>query len=90
MTPVLSAKAAPWSGLESEGCGWWVDNDVEALAVALAHAMSVPRETLTSMGAKGRAWMEREFSWCRVATEMLKVYEWLIVGGKAPATIRCN
>ena len=87
-TPVLSSKGAPWSGLESEGCGWWVDNDAETFAAALANAMSMSRQSLRSMGAKGRAWMERDFSWDRVATEMLNVYEWLAAGGRAPAAMR--
>src|SRR5262249_30544183 len=24
-TPAISTKGAPWSGLEEEGCGWWID-----------------------------------------------------------------
>ena len=66
-TPAISTKGAPWSGLESEGCGWWIDHGVEPLAAALAHAMALPREALKAMGDKGREWMARDFSWDRVA-----------------------
>jgi len=87
-TPVISTKGAPWSGLESEGCGWWVDHGVEPLAAALAEAMARPCNLLKEMGAKGRAWMARDYSWERVAREMLAVYRWASGSADAPATIR--
>ena len=58
-TPAISTKGASWSGLEREGCGWWIDHGVEPLAAALAHAMALPREALKAMGDKGREWMVR-------------------------------
>ena len=87
-TPAISTKGAPWSGLESEGCGWWIDHGVEPLAAALAHAMALPRETLKAMGDKGREWMARDFSWDRVARDMLDVYLWLARGAGPPLAIR--
>jgi glycosyltransferase involved in cell wall biosynthesis len=87
-TPAISTKGAPWSGLESEVCGWWIDHGVEALAVALAHAMALPREALRAMGDKGREWMTRDFSWDRVARDMLDVYLWLARRGEPPPTVR--
>ena len=87
-TPAISTKGAPWSGLESEGCGWWIDHGVEPLAAALAHAMALPREALKAMGDKGREWMARDFSWDRVAHDMLGVYLWLARSAEPPATIR--
>ena len=76
-TPVIATKGAPWRALQSEGCGWWIDHGVEPLAAALANAMVMTREALQAMGAKGRAWMARDFSWDRVAHDMLDVYRWL-------------
>ena len=57
-TPAISTKGAPWSGLDGEGCGWWIDHGVEPLAAALAHAIELPPATLKAMGAKGRRWMK--------------------------------
>jgi glycosyltransferase involved in cell wall biosynthesis len=65
--PVISTKGAPWKGLAAEGCGWWIEHGVEPLAAALAKAMMLPPEVLRAMGARGRAWMARDFSWDRVA-----------------------
>lgn len=87
-TPVISTKGAPWSGLDTIGCGWWIDHGVEPLAAALATAMTMPRESLKAMGAKGRAWMRRDFSWERVARDMLAVYLWLSRETEPPATMR--
>ena len=88
--PVIATKGAPWRGLAREGCGWWIDHGVEPLAATLATAMDMRRETLQGMGAKGRAWMARDFSWDRVAHDMLGVYLWLARSAEPPSTIRCG
>ena len=87
-TPVISTKGAPWSGLESESCGWWIDHGVEPLAAALAHAMALSREALKAMGDKGRRWMAKDFGWDRIAHDMLGVYLWLSRSAEPPPTIR--
>jgi glycosyltransferase involved in cell wall biosynthesis len=87
-TPVIATKGAPWRGLASEGCGWWIDHGLEPLVAALAKAMAMRREALQEMGAKGRAWMARDFSWDRAGRDMLDVYRWLAVGGEPPAAVR--
>jgi glycosyltransferase involved in cell wall biosynthesis len=76
-TPVICTKGAPWAGLEVECCGWWIDHGIEALAAALSRAMALPRATLDEMGARGRAWMSRDFGWDAIASKMAAVYAWL-------------
>jgi glycosyltransferase involved in cell wall biosynthesis len=87
-TPVISTKGAPWSGLEHEQCGWWIDQGIQHLAAALERAMALPRSELLRMGEKGRAWMSREFSWERAAQDMLAVYRWLAYDREPPRTVR--
>lgn len=87
-TPVISTKGAPWAGLEQEGCGWWIDHGEAAMAAALTDAFARPREDLAAMGEKGRAWMQRDFSWDRIGREMLDAYRWIAAGGAPPATVR--
>jgi glycosyltransferase involved in cell wall biosynthesis len=87
-TPVISTKGAPWSGLEIEGCGWWIDHGVEPLGGALAQAMALPREALKAMGDKGREWMAGDFAWDRIAHDMLDVYLWLSRSAEPPPTVR--
>jgi glycosyltransferase involved in cell wall biosynthesis len=86
-TPVVCTKGSPWSGLEANGCGWWVDQSVEALAAALAGAMTLPAATLAAMGARGREWMARDFSWDAAGRDMLAVYEWLAGRAEMPEVV---
>jgi glycosyltransferase involved in cell wall biosynthesis len=87
--PVISSKGAPWSGLEKERCGWWVDRADEALAAALESATALPRQALVEMGQRGRGWMLRDFSWRVVAGQMAAVYDWLAQRGDRPSCVRC-
>jgi glycosyltransferase involved in cell wall biosynthesis len=88
--PAISTKGAPWAGLETERCGWWIDHGAEPLAAALRHAMTIGCEARQAMGARGRAWMARDFGWDRVAGDMLAVYRWLKSGGEPPRTVRVD
>jgi glycosyltransferase involved in cell wall biosynthesis len=88
--PVISTKGAPWSGLEREGCGWWIDHGEEPMAATLRLVLATPRELLAAMGSRGRAWMLREFSWGRIAADLLEVYDWLSCGKPRPATVRLD
>lgn len=88
--PVISTKGAPWSGLEAERCGWWIDHGIESLTSALKMALQTDRSELAQMGQRGREWMERDFSWRRVATEMSAVYDWLRKEGPLPSCVRVD
>jgi glycosyltransferase involved in cell wall biosynthesis len=88
--PAIVSQGAPWAGLETEGCGWWIPNDVESLRNALGTAMSLPPNQLRAMGAKGRAWMRRDFSWDAISATMEAGYQWLLTGGKPAADIRLD
>lgn len=69
--PVIAGKGTPWSGLETNRCGLWVDNDPESLAIAIRKISTLP---LKEMGQRGREWMEKDFSWESISREMLAVY----------------
>jgi glycosyltransferase involved in cell wall biosynthesis len=77
-TPVIVTRGAPWAGVEQHGCGWWIEPGAEALEAALGRAMSGTGTELAAMGAQGRAWMEREFSWPRIGEQMLGAYAALL------------
>jgi glycosyltransferase involved in cell wall biosynthesis len=87
-TPVIATKGTPWSGLDSERCGWWVDLSEASIACALVHAARTPEAELERMGSRGRAWMERSFSWPVLASEMARVYAWAAGRGTQPPSVR--
>ena len=89
-TATISTKFAPWSGLEREGCGWWIDHVVEPLAAALMRATEMPPDALNAMGVKGRRWMARDFSWERVAGDIVAVYDWLTQRTEMPSAVRLD
>jgi glycosyltransferase involved in cell wall biosynthesis len=88
--PVISTKGAPWAGLQTHRCGWWIEKGVAPLANALRTALALPQEELKAMGERGRDWMLEDFSWKRISAEMIALYHWLKTAGPAPDFVRMN
>lgn len=86
-TPVISTKGAPWAELEANRCGWWVDHGPQPLSDALSRAMSLNPLARQEMGARGRAWMQRDFGWDGIAEKTLLAYHWMLNGGRRPEYI---
>jgi len=76
-TPAIVSKGAPWSGLNSEGGGVWIEIGVEPLVGALENFLSRSPSDLVNEGLFGREWMERDFSWKKIGHDMTEVYAWL-------------
>lgn len=73
--PVIVSKGAPWSGLEHERCGRWVDFGAKSLFYALREMMDLDEGTRYEMGARGRIWMKRDFTWQAIAKQSRDAYE---------------
>jgi glycosyltransferase involved in cell wall biosynthesis len=69
--PVIASKGTPWSHLEIQRCGLWVENSPEKLADAIRFIREQP---ITEWGNRGRAWMMKEFSWESVSASMCDLY----------------
>jgi glycosyltransferase involved in cell wall biosynthesis len=78
--PAIVSREAPWQGLQSHDCGWWISFGVEPLVIALREAMAAPTRRLEEMGQRGRRWMQAEFSWDVIGKQMQDVYAWLAAG----------
>ena len=87
-TPVITTTGTPWGGLRAHGCGWFVDLSAGALEQALREALSLPADTLSTMGRAGRNWMRCDFAWARIAGQMEETYRWILAGGSAPEFVR--
>jgi glycosyltransferase involved in cell wall biosynthesis len=86
--PAIVGRGAPWSGLSAEGCGYWIDNSVAAIGACLRTALALRPAELQALGARGRAWMMRDFSWRERAKELVEAYGWLHQAGPPPRSLR--
>ena len=73
--PVIASTGTPWKEIADVGAGWWVKPEEDVLAGALAEALGKRREELDAMGAKGRALVERSYTWSAPAERLTKAYE---------------
>ena len=91
-TPVIASQGTPWQGLERERCGRWVPIGVEPLAAALKEMMAMSDEERAAMGARGREWIRRDFSWKGIGAKMKAAYEWLLAPEKVekPEFVVCD
>jgi glycosyltransferase involved in cell wall biosynthesis len=85
--PVITTHNAPWGGLETHHCGWWIPLGESEIANALIHAMTRPLGELRAMGIRGREWMVSDFGCAEVAQRMIEVYQWAISGGTPPSCV---
>jgi len=85
--PAVVSQGAPWKELDERGCGRWVPNTTEALAQAIEDLGSADLE---AMGARGRDWMQRDFSWEQRAAQMLKIFRELTTDEAAGARTACK
>lgn len=73
--PALVTDATPWRGLAQADAGWCVPWG--EYGPALARALNEPPADLAARGARGRIWMERDFSWSRTAALLQTFYHTL-------------
>lgn len=76
--PVITTKGTPWSELEPEGCGWWIDTGVEALTSTLRSTLNTQPSTLAQMGAKGHELVARKYTWGAVVRKMVDGYKEIV------------
>ena len=88
--PVIVTKGAPWAGVETNDCGWWIDTGEAAMSAAFRQVLKLPPETLDKMGERGKRWVERAFSWDIIGRQMAGVYQWLCHAGPRPDTVRTD
>jgi glycosyltransferase involved in cell wall biosynthesis len=72
-TPVVISPECHFGDAETAGAGVVVGRDAEAIAGALRRLAS-DRSRLGEMGAAGRRFVEREYSWDAVIDRLIEVY----------------
>jgi len=76
--PVITTHGTSWSDLRAWECGWWVEISADALARALAEALTLPEYQLAKMGHRGRELVESSYLWARQGKKAIEMYEWLL------------
>ncbi|WP_293716395.1 glycosyltransferase [uncultured Parabacteroides sp.] len=76
--PVIASTASPWQDLETYRCGWWVNNDVDSLTIAVRKALSLDEEELLAMGKRGRQLVLDKYSVDVVSRQMKQLYDWIV------------
>ncbi|GAB4451900.1 MAG: glycosyltransferase [Bacteroidales bacterium] len=82
--PVIASTGTPWEDLNTYQCGWWVNNNTDSLAETIQQAISLSDEERQKMGKRGRQLIIEKYSVEIVATQMLRLYEWILKGGEKP------
>jgi glycosyltransferase involved in cell wall biosynthesis len=78
--PAICTTSAPWDGLQINDCGAWIAPGVQSLVKAVG---GMSQRDLEAMGARGRAWMQREFSSDAIVRSTLELYCRLANGDRA-------
>lgn len=86
--PVITTKGTPWQDLKNYQCGWWIDNNCEALISALQEGMQLSEQERKEMGLRGRDLVAAKYNWSFVTQQMASVYRWLLEDGAAPKCIQ--
>lgn len=79
--PAIVSHGAPWPEIEVRGCGLWVDNAPSSLARAIK---DMGARELSTMGERGRIWMQSEYGWESKAREMSQLFRKLLPEGGGP------
>lgn len=82
--PVLTTMGTPWQGLDRTGCGRCVPLSQDRLVREIAAMRTLD---LPAMGARGRAWMQRDFSKAAMTQSFAALYQSLVpaTGQEVPA-----
>ena len=78
--PVVTTKGTPWSELDSEKCGWYIDLPKEdgkwnEMDNVLRTLVSLTDDDLGEMGCRGRQLVDKRYAWDAIAEGMKQAYE---------------
>ncbi|MEO0838497.1 MAG: glycosyltransferase [Cyanobacteria bacterium J06632_19] len=88
--PVITTKGAPWKDLQTYECGWWIENNRQALHIALNEAIKISSEERQAMGLRGRNLVKAKYSWNSIAKNMESVYQWILGYENRPTCVQLN
>ena len=82
--PVIASKGMPWRELEDYHCGWWINNDQEAINRTILKAYGTSENDRIQMGMNGKRLMREKYAVDVLGLKMKQLYEWILKGGQKP------
>jgi glycosyltransferase involved in cell wall biosynthesis len=76
--PVIITTRCYFGRVAEVGCGWIVEPNVSDLTKGLRACLRLSPGEFMAMGLKGRALVEKEYTWSAVARQMHKLYQSLL------------
>lgn len=74
--PVIASKGSPWSDLEKNNCGSWIDNDKESISKELIKFFIKDAKSRAQMGENAFNYVNENFSIESVAKKIIQIYNW--------------
>ena len=75
--PAVVTRTCPWPEIETRQCGFWVEQNAAAIAVALRTLADDPARR-RSMAARAAAFARERYAWDAIAPLMSKLYQGLL------------
>ena len=82
--PVITTKGTPWEELNTNNCGFWVDNSEEGIHNALLKLLETTDIELIEMGKRGKELVENKYLWNKTTLKTIELYEWVLNGAPKP------
>jgi len=76
--PAITTKGAPWSLLNRENCGLWVDNDYIGIKNGLLKAFNMTEEEMSVLKTNSLKVSEKYFLWENIVPKTKELYKWLL------------
>lgn len=86
--PVITTSGTPWRHITDEKCGWCVDPNAAAIGAAIQAATSLSDDQRRAMGERGKALIDRDHRWPKIAEQYWALYHWLAGTGPEPDDLR--
>lgn len=85
--PVLATTACHFPELTTESAGIVAEPTARSVTESLADLLALSAADRAALGARGRALVERHYTWDRQAERLADVYRWLGGGGPPPEAV---
>ncbi len=79
-TPVVTTTRTPWQQIHEINAGRWVSPDKTSLAVAVQELLDLSESQRREMGQRGRAMVEREYSWDMIGHKFVTLCDCILKG----------